>query len=59
LPSFPLPFSPLRGGGPNGRRCRFTFSELEFRGKLTGLEFGRQSASHRIACGTMTAAFDF
>jgi hypothetical protein len=37
----------------------FFQSEPEFRGQLIGLEFGRQSASRRIACGTMTAVFDF
>jgi hypothetical protein len=38
----------------------FVQAELEFpRGKLIGLALTRQSASRRVACGTMTTNFDF
>jgi hypothetical protein len=37
----------------------FFETEFEFRGDLIGLKSARQSAPRRIACGTMTAVFDF
>jgi hypothetical protein len=53
----------LRRGRPvigRQRRCFFVQAELEFpRGKLIGLALTRQSASRRVACGTMTTNFDF